>query len=101
MLSSVLAGLGGFFLLGFTETVFLNLADQYMLPSIAAVVIGGTTLAGGMGGYAGTAVGAIVLTVLQSLLTTIRMDAAQRRIVLGVVLIILLSAYGRQRRLRQ
>jgi ribose transport system permease protein len=64
-------------------------------------VIGGTTLAGGVGGYAGTAVGAIVLTVLQSLLTTIRMDAAQRRIVLGVVLIILLSAYGRQRRLRQ
>jgi ribose transport system permease protein len=99
--SSVLAGLGGFFLLGFTETVFLNLADQYMLPSIAAVVIGGTTLAGGVGGYAGTAVGAVVLTVLQSLLTTIRMDAAQRQIVLGVVLIVLLSAYGRQRRLRQ
>lgn len=101
MASSVLAGLGGFFLLGFTETVFLNLADQYMLPSIAAVVIGGTTLAGGVGGYAGTAVGAVVLTVLGSLLTTIRMDASQRQIVLGVVLIVLLSAYGRQRRLRQ
>ena len=99
--SSMLAALGGFFLLGFTETVFLNLADQYMLPSIAAVVIGGTTLAGGVGGYPGTAVGAVVLTVLESLLTTIRMDAAQRQIVLGVVLIILLSAYGRQRRLRQ
>lgn len=99
--SSLLAGLGGFFLLGFTETVFLNLADQYMLPSIAAVVIGGTTLAGGVGGYAGTAVGAVVLTVLESLLTTIRMDASQRQIVLGVVLIVLLSAYGRQRRLRQ
>lgn len=101
MCSSLLAALGGFFLLGFTETVFLNLADQYMLPSIAAVVIGGTTLAGGIGGYAGTAVGAIVLTVLDSLLTTIRMDASQRQIVLGIVLIILLSAYGRQRRLRQ
>lgn len=99
--SSVLAGIGGFFLLGFTETVFLNLADPYMLPSIAAVVIGGTTLAGGVGGYAGTAVGAVVLTVLQSLLTTMRMGAAQRQIVLGVVLIALLSAYGRQRRLRQ
>ena len=99
--SSVLAGLGGFFLLGFTETVFLNLADQYMLPSIAAVVIGGTTLAGGVGGYAGTAVGAVVLTVLESLLTTIRMDASQRQVVLGIVLIVLLSAYGRQRRLRQ
>jgi ribose transport system permease protein len=101
MCSSVLAGLGGFFLLGFTETVFLNLADQYMLPSIAAVVIGGTTLAGGIGGYVGTAVGAIVLTVLDSLLTTIRMDPSQRQIVLGLVLIVLLSAYGRQRRLRQ
>jgi ribose transport system permease protein len=42
-LSSVLAGLGGIFPLSYTETVFLNLADPYMLPSIAAVVIGGTT----------------------------------------------------------
>lgn len=101
MCSSLLAALGGFLLLGFTETVFLNLADQYMLPSIAAVVIGGTTLAGGVGGYAGTAVGAVVLSVLESLLTTVRMDASQRQIVLGIVLIVLLSAYGRQRRLRQ
>jgi ribose transport system permease protein len=100
-LSSALAAVGGIFLLGYTETVFLNLADPYMLPSIAAVVIGGTTLAGGVGGYAGTAVGAIVLTVLQSLLTTMRMDAPGRQIVNGLVLLLLLSVYGRQRRLRQ
>ena len=101
VLSSVLAGLGGFFLLGYTRTVFLNLADQMMLPSVAAVVIGGTTLAGGVGGYPGTAVGAIVLTVLESLLRTMQLDAAARQIVNGLVLILLLSAYGRQRRLRQ
>lgn len=100
-LSSVLAGLGGIFLLSYTETVFLNLADPYMLPSIAAVVIGGTTLAGGIGGYAGTAVGAVVLTVLQSLLTTMRLDSAGRQVVNGLVLLVLLSVYGRQRRLRQ
>jgi ribose transport system permease protein len=101
MLSSMLAGLGGIFLLSYTETVFLNLADPYMLPSIAAVVIGGTTLAGGTGGYAGTAIGAVVLTVLQSLLTTMRMDSAGRQIVNGIVLLVLLSVYGRQRKLRQ
>jgi ribose transport system permease protein len=101
VLSAVLAGLGGFFLLGYTQTVFLNLADSMMLPSVAAVVIGGTTLAGGVGGYPGTAVGAIVLTLLESLLRTMQLDAASRQIVNGVVLILLLSVYGRQRRLRQ
>lgn len=98
MLSSVLAALGGFFLLGYTETVFLNLADQYMLPSIAAVVIGGTTLAGG---YASTAIGAVVLTVLGSILTTMQIGGAGRQVVNGLVLLVLLSAYGRQRKLRQ
>lgn len=101
VLSAVLAGLGGFFLLGYTKSVFLNLADSMMLPSVAAVVIGGTTLAGGVGGYPGTAVGAIVLTVLESLLRTMQLDAASRQIINGLVLILLLSAYGRQRRLRQ
>jgi ribose transport system permease protein len=101
VLSSVLAGFGGFLLLGYTRTVFLNLADFMMLPSVAAVVIGGTTLAGGVGGYVGTAVGAIVLTVLESILRTVQLDAAARQIVNGLVLILLLSAYGRQRRLRQ
>ena len=101
VLSSVLAGLGGFLLLGYTKTVFLNLADGMMLPSVAAVVIGGTALAGGVGGYPGTAVGAVVLTVLESILRTMQLDEAARQIVNGVVLILLLSAYGRQRRLRQ
>lgn len=101
VLSSTFAALGGVLLLGYTETVFLNLADTYMLPSVAAVVIGGTTLAGGVGGYTGTAIGAVVLTVLDSILVTLRMGAAGRAIVNGVVLLVLLSAYGRQRRLRQ
>lgn len=101
VLSGTFAALGGVLLLGYTETVFLNLADQYMLPSVAAVVIGGTTLAGGFGGYTGTAIGAVVLTVLDSILVTLRMEPSGRLIVNGIVLLVLLSAYGRQRRLRQ
>lgn len=98
--SAVFAGLGGLLLLGYTESVFLDLADQYMLPSIAAVVIGGTLVSGGIGGYVGSAIGAVVLTVLESLLTTLNMPESSRTIVNGLVLILLLALYGRQRRLR-
>ncbi|HHV62747.1 MAG TPA: ABC transporter permease [Firmicutes bacterium] len=100
-LSGLIAALTGFLLLGYTNFVFLNLGDSYQLPSVAAVVVGGTTLAGGSGGYMGTVAGAIVLTVLQSILVTLRLGEAGRQITYGIVLFALLSAYGRQRRLRQ
>ncbi len=100
VLGSVFAGLGGLLIVGYTETVMLNLADGYTMPSIAAVIIGGTLASGGVGGYWGTAVGAVMLTVLTSLLTTLDMGEAWRTIINGVVLVVLLSMYGRQRRLR-
>ena len=59
---------GGFVLLGFTQRVFLNLGNPYLFPSIAAVVVGGTVLAGGKGSYWGTMAGALVLTLIDSLL---------------------------------
>lgn len=100
VMGSVFAGLGGLLLVGYTESVMLNLADDYTMPSIAAVIIGGTLAAGGQGKYLGTAVGAVMLTVLTSLLTTLDIGSAWRTIINGVVLIVLLSLYGRQRRLR-
>lgn len=98
--SAVFAGLGGILMVGYTESVFLNLADAQMLPSVAAVIIGGTLIAGGVGSYLGTAVGAVVLTVLTSLLTTLDMSTPTRTAINGVVLLVLLALYGRQRRLR-
>jgi ribose transport system permease protein len=100
-LSGLLAAFGGFILLGFTETVFLNLGGPYLFPAVAAVVVGGTAIAGGKGSYFGTMVGALVLTILSSLLTTMQLDEAYRQIILGVTLLILISLYGRQRSLRQ
>jgi ribose transport system permease protein len=100
-LSGLLAAFGGFILLGFTGTVFLNLGGPYLFPSVAAVVVGGTAIAGGKGSYFGTMVGALVLTLLSSLLTTTQLDEAYRQIILGVTLLILISFYGRQRSLRQ
>lgn len=100
-LSGMLAALGGVVLLGYTEQVFLNLGDPYTLPSVAAVVVGGTLLAGGMGSYFGTMAGALVLTLLTSLLTALDLPESARLIVYGVTLLLLLSLYGRQKALRQ
>lgn len=101
VLSGTLAALGGFMVLGFTGSVFLNLGDRYLFPSIAAVVVGGTVLAGGSGSYWGTMSGALVLTLITSLLTALQLPEAFRLMVLGVILLVLLSIYGRQVGLRQ
>lgn len=100
-LSGLLAAFGGFILLGFTQTVFLNLGGPYLFPAIAAVVIGGTVLSGGKGSYWGTMSGALVLTLIDSLLRAMQLQEAYQLIILGVILVILISIYGRQRNLRQ
>jgi ribose transport system permease protein len=100
-LSGLLAALGGVVLLGFTENVFLNLGARYTLPSIAAVVVGGTLIAGGVGSYWGTMAGALVLTILTSLLTALQLPESTRQIVYGLTLLGLLAIYGRGRGLRQ
>lgn len=100
-LAGALAAFAGLVLLGFTQTVFLNLGDRYLFPSIIAVVVGGTVLAGGKGSYWGTMTGALVLQVINSLLLALGVAEAVQLIILGVILLILLTLYGRQRNLRQ
>jgi ribose transport system permease protein len=100
-LSGLLAALGGALLLGSIPNVFLNLGARYTLPSIAAVVVGGTLIAGGVGSYWGTMTGALVLTILTSLLTALNLPESTRQIVYGLTLLALLAMYGRGRGLRQ
>jgi len=50
-LSGLFSGSAGFCLLGYTGTVFAGASEQYVLPSVIAVVIGGTSMAGGKGSY--------------------------------------------------
>jgi len=100
-LAGALAGFGGFLLVGNTGVVFINLGQPFLFPSIAAVAVGGTLLSGGKGSYWGTMAGAIVLTLITSLLTTMQMPESVRRMVLGGTLLLLISIYGRQRGFRQ
>jgi len=100
-LAGALAGFGGFLVVGNTGVVFIALGQPFLFPSIAAVAVGGTLLSGGKGSYWGTMAGAIVLTLITSLLTTMQMPDSVRRMVFGGTLLILISIYGRQRALRQ
>ncbi|MBN1450873.1 MAG: ABC transporter permease [Anaerolineales bacterium] len=100
-LAGALAGFGGFLLVGNTGVVLIQLGQPYLFPSIAAVAVGGTLLSGGKGSYWGTMAGAIVLTLITSLLTTMQMPDSVRRMVLGATLLVLISIYGRQSALRQ
>ncbi len=100
-IASMMTAFGGFMLVGYTQTVLLNLGAPYLFPSIAAVAIGGTLFTGGKGSYFGTMAGAIILTMITSILTTLRVAHSIRQIILGAILLVILSAYGRQRALRQ
>lgn len=100
-LAGLLAGLGGFLVVGNTGVVHIRIGDPFLFPSIAAVAVGGTLLSGGKGSYWGTMAGALVLTLITSLLTTMQMPESVRRMVLGGTLLVMISLYGRQRGLRQ
>jgi len=100
VLSGVFASIAGICLLGYSGSSFANVGEQYMLPSIIAVVFGGTPLSGGKGGYTGTMAGAVLLVILQSILTTINIDDSGRQMVFGATLLVLMLFYGRGRSMR-
>ncbi len=94
----MMAALAGILILGYTQTPYLDVGSIYVLPSIAAAVVGGVSLAGGNGRYLGAMAGAIVLTVLNSVLVTLRMGAGGRQMVYGAVILTVLLIYARERR---
>ena len=96
-LCGLCAGLAGVLLAGYSTKAYQGMGDAYLLPSIAAVVIGGTHILGGRGRYAGTVVGTILITLLSSVLSVMQMPEAGRQIIYGLVIIVMLLAYGRSR----
>ena len=92
---AILAAITGLVLVGGTNAADLSLADGFLLPSVAAVVIGGTSIFGGRGGYAGTIVGALILTVLTGLLTLLDVSEPIKQILYGAIILSLAAAYAR------
>jgi ribose transport system permease protein len=95
VVSAVLAAIAGILLSGLTNVASVTLANTYVLPSVAAAVIGGTSIMGGRGGYAGTIVGALILTLLGSLLATLGFPEAVRQVLFGAIIVAVAAAYTR------
>ena len=94
-LSGLVAGLTGLVYVGLIKAPSLSLAEPLLLPAVAAAVIGGTSIFGGRGSYAGTILGALILTVLNTLLTMLQMPEGARRIFFGAVILAVTAVYVR------
>jgi ribose transport system permease protein len=95
VLSGLLAAVAGFLITGLTNVAAVTLADIYVLPSVAAAVIGGTSILGGRGGYGGTIVGALILAVVSSLLSSLGLPEAVRQVLFGAIIVVVAAAYTR------
>jgi ribose transport system permease protein len=95
MISALMAALAGFLYSGFSNVASVTLVDSAVLPSVAAAVIGGTSIMGGRGGYGGTIVGALILTVLTSLLSILGLPEAVRQVLFGSIIVAVAAAYTR------
>jgi ribose transport system permease protein len=95
VLSALLAAVAGLLVAGLVNTATVSLVEVSVLPSVAAAVIGGTSIMGGRGGYAGTIVGAMILTVLTALITAMSLPEAVRQMLFGLIIVAVAAAYTR------
>ncbi len=98
--SGVMAGLTGVLTLGMNGQGYVGIGDPYVLTSIAAVVLGGTSILGGLGGYAGTIPGAVLLVTITGLITVVNASPGWRSILFGSLILGLLLLSGREARRR-
>jgi ribose transport system permease protein len=100
IISGTLASLMGLMLIGNMGIAFKDMGSNYVMPSIAAVVVGGVSLTGGEGNYLGVLLGAIFLQTLTNLLVALGWGDAGKWTGFGIVLFVLLIVYVSNRRKR-
>ena len=98
MASGGLSAFAGVLLAGYSTKAYQSMGDPYLLPAVAAVVLGGTNILGGRGSYIGTLAGVILITLLQSILSVMQIYEAGRQLIYGAVIISMLLVYGRQKK---
>ncbi len=100
-IAGALAGFAGLIGAGNSGFIKCGTFDAMTMESIVAVVIGGTLLSGGKGSYTGTAAGALLLIVLSNCLAVLQVSDSMKNLIMGIVLIVLLTAYNRAKPVRQ
>ncbi len=95
VICSLCSAVAGLLIAGYSSKAFQAMGDAYLLPSIAAVVVGGTNILGGQGQFTGTVIGTVLIVLLASVLSVMQMPEAGRQIIYGLVIIVMLLVYGR------
>jgi ribose transport system permease protein len=96
ILSAVSAAIGGILLAGFSGSALFNVGEPYLFMTIGAVVVGGTSLIGGRGGYGRTIFGALLLTLMTTLMIGYGLNTALQQVFTGLLIVLMLGAYGKQ-----
>lgn len=97
MLCAVLAAVCGYFLAGFSGGAALNMGEEYLLMSIAVVVIGGTSVAGGFANLPGLWGAALFMFLLVTMLNTLGLSAGYRLIFTGAIIVAVIAISGKKR----
>jgi ribose transport system permease protein len=100
MLSGTLGGLDGALLAGYFRGANVDIGNEYLLASIAVVVIGGTSVAGGKANVPGVWGGALFLVLLLTMLNTFGVSAGVRLVLTGLIILGVIGAAGGQKALR-
>ena len=88
VISALCSAVAGILLVGYVGQAYLGMGDSYLFTSVAAVIIGGASILGGSGNYFGTIAGALILTVLTSLLPILNLNPAALQVVYGAVILV-------------
>jgi ribose transport system permease protein len=99
-ISGAAAAITGMLLLGWSGGGFIGVGNQYLFMTLAAVVIGGTSLLGGWGGYGFTVIGVLVLQVLSSFLVGIGLSYEGQQFVFGLLILPMVAIYARSPHIR-
>jgi ribose transport system permease protein len=99
-ISGFFAALTGSLLLGWSGGGFIGVGDPYLFTTLAAVVIGGTSLMGGYGGYGFTVIGVLVLQVLSSFLIGMGLKYEWQQFIFGLLILPMVALYGRSPHIR-
>lgn len=89
-IAGLCSALGGVMLAGYANQAYQSMGDPFLLPTIAAVVIGGTSILGGRGSLIGTVGGVLFITLLTSILSVMQITDAWRNIIFGLIIIVML-----------
>jgi len=92
VICGICAAVAGILFAAFSGASFLGMGDQFVLPAIAAVVLGGTSMFGGRGGYGGTVAAVVFATFLSTVLVIGNIPAGMRSVIFGLTILAVLIA---------